>query len=58
MDDKFYGMGNRAPYQHVYGKSIDFSQINASNKEELINKQFYVTCSQNCRQEADPPVCR
>lgn len=51
MDDKFYGMGNRAPYQHVYGKSIDFSQINASNKEELINKQFYVTCSQNCRQE-------
>lgn len=48
MDDRFYGMGNRTGY--VYGKNLDFSNINSSNKEDMIGKRFYVTCSQNCYQ--------
>lgn len=48
MDDKFYGMGNRTG--HVYGKTVDFSNVNSKNKEELIGKQFFVTCSQSCAQ--------
>lgn len=48
MDEKYYGMGNRTGY--VYGKNLNFSNVNASNKEELIGKQFFVTCSQNCNQ--------
>lgn len=49
MDDKFYGMGSRTS-GYVYGKNLDFSNINASNKEKMIGKQFYVTCSQSCDQ--------
>lgn len=48
MNDKFYGMGNRTG--SVYGKNLDFSNVNASNKERMIGKQFFVTCSWNCSQ--------
>lgn len=34
----------------VYGKSLDFRNVNANNKEQLINKKFTVTCSQSCSQ--------
>ncbi len=49
MDDTFSGMGNRGNGL-VYGKNLDFSNINAQNKEQMIGKQFYVTCSQACSQ--------
>lgn len=48
MNDRFSGMGNRTGY--VYGKNLDFSNVNAANKEKMIGKRFYVTCSQNCSQ--------
>lgn len=38
------GVGNK------YAKSMDFSKIDSTNKEELIGKSFSVTCSQNCSQ--------
>lgn len=49
MDDTFTGMGNRGN-GIVYGKAIDFSNVNLTNKEQLINKQFFVSCSDNCNQ--------
>ena len=48
MNDTFYGMGNRSGY--VYGKNLDFANVNASNKERMIGRQFFVTCSWNCSQ--------
>ncbi len=50
MDDTFSGMGNRGNGT-VYGKNLDFSNINSGNKEQMIGKQFYVTCSQSCSQQ-------
>lgn len=49
MNDTFTGMGNRGN-GIVYGKAIDFSKINELNKEELIGKRFWVTCSDYCSQ--------
>lgn len=49
MDDAFYGFGNGRTGP-VYGKTIDFSNITSANKEKLIDKQFFVTCSENCSQ--------
>lgn len=49
MDDAFYGFGSDRPGP-VYGKTIDFSNITSANKEKLIDKQFFVTCSENCSQ--------
>ena len=48
MNDTFSGMGNRSG--SVYGKTLDFSNVNILNKEDMIGKQFFVTCSQNCSQ--------
>lgn len=50
MDDAFYGIANRTGNDYVSGKSLDFKNVNENNKEQLIGKQFYVTCSQNCGQ--------
>jgi len=50
MDDAFYGLGNRPPSRVVYGKTLNFSNVNANNKLDMIGKKFYVTCSQNCGQ--------
>lgn len=49
MEDKFTGIPNANAT--VYGKAIDFGRVNSSNKEQLINKKFTVTCSQNCSQK-------
>lgn len=48
MEDCFTNIPNHAS---VYGKTLDFKNITASNKEELIGKKFTVTCSENCSQE-------
>lgn len=48
MEDKFSGIPNTTG--SVYGKAIDFGNVNINNKEQLINKKFTVTCSQNCSQ--------
>ena len=48
MDDTFSGMGSRSG--SVYGKTLNFSNVNILNKEEMIGKQFFVTCSENCSQ--------
>lgn len=48
MDDSFQGIGGRT--RPVYGKTVDFTNINNDNKEKLINKKFFVTCSENCSQ--------
>lgn len=48
MNDKFFGMGSRSG--SVYGKTLNFSNVNILNKEEMIGKQFFVTCSENCSQ--------
>ncbi len=51
MDDRFYGFGTSRPSSRpVYGKNLDFSNVNNNNKEQMIGKQFFVTCSQNCSQ--------
>ena len=49
MEDQFHGIPNARPT--VYGKAINFGNVNMSNKEQLINKKFTVTCSQNCSQK-------
>ncbi len=49
MEDRFSGIPNAQP--KVYGKAINFGNVNSSNKEQLINKKFTVTCSQNCTQK-------
>lgn len=48
MDDMFTNIPN---HTSVYGKTLDFKNVTASNKEELIGKKFTVTCSDNCSQE-------
>ena len=50
MNDMFYGIGNRLPTMPVFGKTLDFSNITNENKEKLIGKSFYVTCSEYCDQ--------
>lgn len=50
MDDAFYGIANRTGNDYVSGKSLDFNNVNENNKEQLIGKQFFVTCSQSCAQ--------
>lgn len=51
--DQFYPglINNGSSGLSVYGKALDFSNVNAGNKEELIGKKFTVTCSDNCDQE-------
>lgn len=48
MEDCFTNIPN---HTSVYGKTLDFKNVTASNKEELIGKKFTVTCSENCSQE-------
>lgn len=50
MADPFGGIGGRGANHLVCGKKLDFSHVNAGNKEQLIGKQFFVTCSENCHQ--------
>jgi len=51
--DKFYPglISNGSTGLSVYGKALDFSNVKAGNKEELIGKRFTVTCSDNCDQQ-------
>lgn len=48
MEDLFSGIANHSG--SVYGKRLDFKNINENNKEDLIGKKFLVTCSENCDQ--------
>uniref|UniRef100_N2B036 Flagellin n=1 Tax=Eubacterium plexicaudatum ASF492 TaxID=1235802 RepID=N2B036_9FIRM len=48
MDDVFTNIPN---HTSVHGKTLDFKNVTATNKEELIGKKFTVTCSDNCSQE-------
>lgn len=48
MDDTFSGIPNARPT--VYGKSLNFSNVNSTNKNDLSGKHFTVTCSDNCSQ--------
>lgn len=34
----------------VYGAHIDFANVNAGNRMELVGKSFQTTCTQNCNQ--------
>lgn len=47
MEDLFNNIPN---HTSVYGKALDFKNVNLGNKEELIGKKFTVTCSDNCPQ--------
>jgi len=48
MEDTFSGIANHV--NPVYGKCLDFKNVTMNNKEELIGKKFFVTCSDNCSQ--------
>lgn len=48
LDDQYHGIGSAG---NVYGKTLDFTNVTAHNKEELIGKKFTVTCSDNCTQK-------